>query len=216
MPQAAPARPFALGRYTLTFAEWDACVAAGECGGYTPDDSGWGREQQPVINVSWHDAQAFGAWLVEKTGEPYRLPTEAEWEYAARAGTKTPFWMGATISAEQADYAGCNTYGSGAKSTNRQRTVAVDDPTFPANPFGLYHVHGNVREWVHDQYHGNYERAPLDGSIAVEGGNSPPRTLRGGSWNNDPASLRSAARYRRGLDVRFINAGFRVARALTR
>ena len=200
--QVAFARPFAIGRYTVTFAEWDACVAAGGCNGYRPADQGWGRGRQPVINVSWEDAQAFVAWLAEKTGEPYRLPTEAEWEYAARAGTTTPFWTGATISTAQANYDGNYTYGAGKKGTYREKTVAVDDLAFPANPIGLYHVHGNVWEWVQDCYRDSYDNAPLDGSIAVETSDSPERVLRGGSWYTSPRILRSANRGRRAPDNR--------------
>jgi formylglycine-generating enzyme required for sulfatase activity len=207
--QVTFARPFALGCYTVTFAEWDACVAAGGCNGYQPADEGWGRGWQPVVNVSWRDAQAFVAWLAANTGRPYRLPTEAEWEYAARGGTTTPYWTGATISTEQANYHG-------------NHTVAVNDPAFPANPFGLYHVHGNVWEWVEDNYRSSYNGAPLDGSIAVETKDSPRRVLRGGSWINASRDLRSANRSIR-LDKRRKNApddrsnrvGFRVARALT-
>ena len=168
------ARPFALGRYTVKFAEWDACAAAGGCGGYKPADQGWGRGRQPVVNVSWNDAQAYAAWLAARTGAPYRLPTEAEWEYAARAGTTTPFWTGATISTEEANYDGNYTYGAGEKGSYRKRTVAVDDPTaLAANPFGLHHVHGNVWECVQDCYRSSYVGAPLDGSVAVE---APDRT----------------------------------------
>jgi formylglycine-generating enzyme required for sulfatase activity len=209
------AQPFAIGQYEVTFAEWDACVAAGGCGGYRPDDEGWGRGQRPVIKASWEDAQAYAAWLAKQTGEPYRLPTEAEWEYAARAGTTTPFWTGATISAEQANYDGNYTYGAGRKGIYRERTVAVDDLVFPANPFGLYHVHGNVWEWVQDSHRDSYAGAPSDGSIVVEDPDSPGRVLRGGSWVNYPRDLRSAYRVRLAPDDRNVYVGFRVARALT-
>jgi formylglycine-generating enzyme required for sulfatase activity len=143
------------------------------------------------------------------------LPTEAEWEYAARAGTTTPFWTGDTISPEQANYDGNYTYGSGKKGVYRERTVAVDDPGFPANPFGLSHVHGNVWEWVQDSYRDSYDGAPLDGSLAVEAVDAPGRVRRGGSWGIDPRVLRSAYRVRDAPDVRSNFVGFRVARALT-
>ena len=161
-------RLFAIGRYEVTFAQWEACLAAGGCNGYRPDDRGWGRGAQPVINISWDDAQSFVEWLSRQTGEAYRVPTEAEWEYAARAGTTTPFWTGPTISTTQANYDGNYIYGSGDKGTYRQRTVTVDDPLFPANPFGLLHVHGNVWEWVQDCYANSCEGAPADGSMAVD------------------------------------------------
>jgi len=140
-------QPFAIGQYEVTFDEWDACVEAGGCS-HRPKDEGWGRGGRPVINVSWNDAQEYVAWMKEKTRKPYRLPTEAEWEYAARAGTWTPFWTGATISPEQANYDGNYTYGSGRKGEYRQRTTPVD--TFEANPWGLHDVHGNVWEWCED------------------------------------------------------------------
>ncbi len=126
------AQPFAVGRFEVTFDEWDACVAGGGCGGYRPDDNGWGRGRQPVINVSWDDAKAYVQWLNRGTGKSYRLPSEAEWEYVARAGTTTPFWTGATISTEQANYDGTYTYGGGKKGEYRQRTVPVG--SLPANP----------------------------------------------------------------------------------
>ena len=106
---------FAVGRFAVTFEEWDACVADGGCNGYRPDDEGWGRGRRPVINVSWDDAQAYAAWLSRKTGKTYRLLSEAEWEYVVRAGTTTPFWWGASISLQQANYDGNYTYGSGPK-----------------------------------------------------------------------------------------------------
>jgi formylglycine-generating enzyme required for sulfatase activity len=199
----------------VTFAEWDACVAAGGCGGYQPADLGWGRGRQPVINVSWEHATAYAAWLAEKTGAPYRLPTEAEWEYAARAGTATPFWTGETISTEQANYDGDLAYGAGKEGTKRERTVAVDDPALPANPFGLHHVHGNVWEWVQDGYRDSYDGASPDGSKAMDGGDSPRRVMRGGSWIYYPKFLRSAIRFKDGPGYRDNNVGFRVARALT-
>ena len=171
-------------------------------------------DDHPVVCVSWKDARAYVAWLAEETGKTYRLPTEAEWEYAARAGTTTPFWTGATISPEQANYDGNYSYGGGFRYVYRQRTVAVDDPTFPANPFGLHHVHGNVWEWVQDSYCDSYRGAPLDGSIAVEAADAPVRVVRGGSWDDDPRNLRSAARVRLAPGDRSSNVGFRVARML--
>src|SRR5262249_30260931 len=139
-------RPFAVGRFAVTFDEWDACMADGGCNGYRPEDQGWGRGRRPVINVSWHGAQAYVAWLSRKTGQGYRLLTEAEWEYAARAGTTTPFWWGSAISADQANYDGSYVYRNGPKGEYRRQTVEVD--SFRPNDWGLYQVHGNVWEWV--------------------------------------------------------------------
>ena len=143
--------PFAVGVHEVTVAQWDSCVAAGGCARYRPADQGWGRGTQPVINVSWDDAQQYVAWLSTKTGHQYRLLTEAEWEYVARADTTTPFHTGATISTDQANYDGLSTpYGSGQMGEYRARTIAAG--SFPANDFGLYDVHGNAAEWVEDCY----------------------------------------------------------------
>ncbi len=207
------AAPFAVGKYEVTFAEWDACVAAGGCGGYRPDDRGWGRGQRPVIHVSWDDAKAYVRWLSRKTGERYRLLSEAEWEYAARAGTTGPFHFGSTISTDQANYDGNDTYGSGRKGVDRERTVPVG--SFPANGFGLHDVHGNVWEWVEDCWHGSYAGAPADGSAWVSGGDCGQRVLRGGSWSVNPRYLRSAYRDRYSIEDRYYNHGFRVSRTLT-
>ena len=199
--------PFAVGVYEVTFEEWDACVSAGGCDGYTPEDSGWGRGRRPVINVSWNDAQRFLAWLRKVTGEPYRLLSEAEWEYVARAGTTTPFYTGLTISTSQANYQPSGT------GVFRQQPVEVG--SFPPNSFGLYDVHGNVGEWVEDCWNDTYRGAPSDGR-AWTSGDCSARVVRGGSWNDFrlPA-LRSA--YRRGSVTggRHRSVGFRVARALT-
>ena len=170
---------FAVGKYEVTFEEWDACVSAGGCGGYRPDDEGWGRGRRPVINVSWEDAQRFVEWLREETGEPYRLLSEAEWEYVARAGTSTPFHTGGTISTSQANYDGNYTYGNGREGEYRERTVPVG--SFGANAFGLHDVHGNVWEWVEDCWNDSYRGAPSDGS-AWERGDCSSRVYRGGSW----------------------------------
>lgn len=204
-------RPFAVGRFAVTFEEWDACVADGGCNGYEPKDEGWGRGRQPVINVSWDDAKAYVAWLSRKTGMTYRLLTEAEREYAARAKAATPFWWGTSIATSQANYDGRGIYGSGAKGEYRQKTVAVD--SFQPNPWGLYQVHGNVWEWVWDCYHGSYAGAPTDGS-AWASGDCGSRVVRGGSWNSDPRFLRAALRYWYPSDYRISFLGFRLARTL--
>ena len=206
------AEPFAVAVYEVTFAEWDACVAGGGCGGYRPDDSGRGRGRRPVIKVNWGDAQKYVKWLSRKTGEKYRLLSESEWEYVARAGTTTPFHFGRTISTAQANYDGNYHYGNGRKGRYRRQTVTVG--SFPANDFGLHDVHGNVWEWTQDCWNRNYTGAPKDGS-AWERGYCGRRVVRGGSWVNIPRDLRSADRDRKDSGYRFDIVGFRVARTLT-
>ncbi len=207
-------RPFAVGVYEVTFREWDACVAGGGCNGYRPDDEGWGRGDRPVINVSWDDAQAYVRWLSRETGEGYRLLSESEWEYVARAGTTGPFHTGATISTDQANYDGNHVYGSGHRGVYRQQTVVVG--RFPPNGFGLHDVHGNVWEWVEDCWRGDYAGAPVDGGAWESGGNCDWRVVRGGSWDYEPRYLRAAFRSRVTPIIRFFDIlGFRIARTLT-
>jgi formylglycine-generating enzyme required for sulfatase activity len=208
-------QPFAVGRFEVTFAQWDACVAEGGCT-HKPGDESWGRGKRPVINVSWDDARQFVVWLSRKTGRPYRLLTEAEWEYAARGVTRiaephAPFSTGATINYKQANYDANFTYGGGKMGIYRQKTLDVG--SLPRNAFGLHDMHGNVWEWVEDCYRKSYVGAPTDGS-AVTSGNCGLRILRGGAWNYHPQLLRSAYRYATAPGVRMENAGFRVARAL--
>jgi formylglycine-generating enzyme required for sulfatase activity len=205
------AQPFAVGAFAVTFDEWDACVADGGCDGYRPSDQGWGRGRRPVINVSWHDAKAYVEWLSRKTGRTYRLLSEAEREYAARAGTTTPFWWGSSISTEQANYDGKLVYGRGAKGEYRQRTVPVD--SFRPNPWGLYQVHGNVLEWTEDCSNNDYNGAPSDGSAWTRGDCSR-RVLRGGSWYFSPDFARSAFRVRLYSANRTNTQGFRVGRTI--
>ena len=204
-------QPFAVGVYEVTFGEWEACVRGGGCNGYRPDDEGWGRGQRPVIHVNWQDAQAYVAWLSRQTGQAYRLLSEAEWEYVARAGTTTPFHFGRTISTSQANYDGNYTYGGGRRGQYRGRTVPVGSSR--PNAFGLYDVHGNVWEWVQDCWNANYVGAPSDGR-AWETGDCSRRVLRGGSWGNFPWNLRSAIRLGITADDRFNSLGFRIARSL--
>jgi len=206
-------RQFAVGRFTVTFDEWDACVAGGGCKHYRPRDEGWGRGRQPVINVSWDDAKTYVAWLSRRTGKTYRLVSDAEREYVTRAGTMTPFWWGASISTEQANYQGTEVYGGGSKGEDRGRTVAVD--SFAPNPWGLYQVHGNVIEWTEDCWHGTYAGAPSDGSAWLSA-DCDFRVDRGGAWDNGPASLRAATRNADSTDYRTSSMGLRVARTLTR
>jgi formylglycine-generating enzyme required for sulfatase activity len=209
------AKPFAVGKFEVTFAQWDACVAENGCT-HKPGDESWGRGRRPVINVSWDDARQFVAWLAKKTGKPYRLLTEAEWEYAARGVTKAsephaPFSTGATINYKQANYDANFTYGKGPQGVYRQKTLDVG--SLPRNAFGLHDMHGNVWEWVEDCFKDSYAGAPTDGS-AVTSGDCGLRVLRGGSWNYYPRLLRSAYRYATAGGIRVENAGFRVARAL--
>ena len=201
--------PFAVGVYAVTFSDWDACVSDGGCGGYRPGDRGWGRGSRPVIYVSWNDAQAYVRWLSGKTGKSYRLLSESEWEYVARAGTTTPFHTGATISTDQANYNGNFTYGSGRKGESRERTMPVG--SFAANAWGLHDVHGNVCEWTEDCWNASYVGAPDDGGAWTRGDCSR-RVLRGGSWSYFPRNACSAARSSNVTGVRYWNTGFRVAR----
>ncbi|MDX2259326.1 MAG: SUMF1/EgtB/PvdO family nonheme iron enzyme [Hyphomicrobiaceae bacterium] len=205
------ARPFAVGKYEVTFAEWDACVADDGC--RQKPEALFGRGRQPVIKVSWEDARQYVAWLSATTAESYRLLSEAEWEYAARAGTMTPFFTGATITTEQANFDGNYTYGSSAKGTFRKKTTDVG--TFTPNAFGLHDMHGNVWEWVEDCWHFGYRRAPSDGSpwsIECKDGR---RMVRGGSGLDHPQLLRSASRVGYATHIRGDALGFRVARTLT-
>ena len=194
------AQPFAVGVYEVTFAEWDACVSVGGCNGYGPADRGWGRGQRPVIYVSWNDAQAYVKWLSNKTGKRYRLLSEAEWEYVARARTETPFHFGMTISKNQANYN--RNYGA----------QTMEAGSFPSNGYGLYDVHGNVDEWVQDCWNDSYSGAPTDGS-AWTSGDCSGRVLRGGSWDSEHRNLHSADRDWGPANYRSIRTGFRVARA---
>jgi formylglycine-generating enzyme required for sulfatase activity len=202
------ARPFAVGRFAVTFDEWDACVTDGGCNGYSPNDGGWGRGRRPVIYVSWNDAKTYVRWLSNKTGQPYRLLSEAEREYVARAGTATPYWWGASISPRLANYD--DGAGSGRED---QGTLRVD--SFQPNPWGLYQVHGNIWEWTEDCYHDDYRGAPSDGS-AWTSGNCGSRVIRGGSWTHLPGYLRAASRTSASAGDWDGLEGFRVARTLAR
>jgi formylglycine-generating enzyme required for sulfatase activity len=196
--------PFAVSKYEVTFEEWDACAAAGVC----PEvKDQWGRGRMPVINVIWDDAKQYVGWLSRSTGKAYRLLTESEWEYAARAGTTTRFYWGDDVGKNNANCGGC-----GSKWDNQQ-TAPVG--SFQPNAFGLYDMAGNVWEWVEDVWHNNYEGAPTDGSAWVQGRYSWRRVVRGGSWGDIPRNLRAASRDGNLMDARASDLGFRVARALT-
>jgi formylglycine-generating enzyme required for sulfatase activity len=198
--------PFAVSKFDVTFAEWDACVSVKGCAKEgRANDVGWGRDKRPVINVSWEDANAYVAWLNKMTGKAYRLLTEAEWEYAARAGTTTAYYWGDAIGR---GYANCRSCGS---PWDDRQTAPVG--SFPLNEFGLADMAGNVLQWVEDCYHPNYDAAPTDGS-AWSGAHCHYKTARGGSWINPPTEIRSAFRLPGGVDFRNDGLGFRLGRTL--
>lgn len=193
------ARPFAMGVYPVTFDDYD--LFCQQSGRRKPRDEDWGRTNRPVIHVSWHDAQDYCAWLSQQTGQQYRLPSEAEWEYACRAGTQTPYHFGMKLTQDHANF-----------DKNVGKTTPVGD--YPSNAFGLYDMHGNVWEWVEDCWHERYDNAPEDGSawLEADGGNCSTRVVRGGSWGVGPRLLRSAgrSRYYSVLAVNYL--GFRIVR----
>ncbi|EIG63604.1 formylglycine-generating enzyme family protein [Bradyrhizobium sp. WSM1253] len=196
-------KPFAIGRREVTFAEWDQCADIGGCR-VRPEDHGWGRGDRPVINVSWEDAKLFVAWLSQRTGQKYRLPSEAEWEYAARAGTRTPFWWGKDIGDRHAQCEGCG-------SPIKQQVVPAG--SFRPNGFGLYDTSGNAAEWVEDCWNDSYRNAPKDASPWTSG-DCRLRVLRGGNFLSRASDVRSSARFRYDVDVRYYANGFRVVREL--
>ncbi|MBX2855544.1 MAG: formylglycine-generating enzyme family protein [Rhodobacteraceae bacterium] len=208
--QVTIARPFALGVQTVSFEEYDAFAAA--MGAAAPDDRGWGRGRRPVIHVSCEDAEAYCQWLSEQTGAVYRLPTEAEWEHACRAGTQTPFWGGREITPDQANYNSLDLYdGRGRVEEPLMRTLPAD--AFEPSPWGLRQMHGNVFEWCADVWNGRYDDAPGDGS-AQSFGRKSYAPMRGGSWSCGPPRLRSAYRGCNPRTARMRGVGFRVARTL--
>ena len=197
-------RAFALGRYEVTFRQWQACVRAGGCE-RRPRDFGWGRGERPVVDVDWHDAGRYAAWLAARTGKPYRLPSEAEWEYAARGGVRgDPGWNG-TPALGRANCDGC-----GSRWDNVS-TAPVG--SFPANGFGLHDMLGNVWEWVADCWNRGYRGAPGDGGPWITG-DCRQRVMRGGSFAVTPNVVRPSHRLENVPTVRLISVGFRVARDL--
>jgi formylglycine-generating enzyme required for sulfatase activity/uncharacterized caspase-like protein len=206
------AKAFAVGKYAVTFEEWEACVVGGGCNSYRPG-GGEGRPsgRYPVVNVSWDDAEAYVAWLAKSTGKAYRLLSEAEREYVTRAGTTTPFWWGPSISTEQANYDGSVTYGGGKRGEYRQKSLPVD--SFAPNSFGLHQVHGNVNEWVADCWRNTYQETTIGAAAGTTEG-CGRRVLRGGSWYDGPQLLRAAARLGFYPGHRSNKIGFRVARSL--
>ncbi len=194
-------KPFYIGRYEVTYEEWDACIADRGCT-YRPDDGGAGRGRRPVTDVDWNDASTYVAWLSQKTGKTYRLPTESEWEYAARAATTSTYPWGRSVDKDRANCSGCT-------SEPRNRTIEVG--SFKPNAFGVYDMVGNAAEWVEDCWSEGYRGAPADGTASTRPG-CRERVLRGGSFNNDPRYLRSAARFKYDYNVRYPSNGFRVVR----
>jgi formylglycine-generating enzyme required for sulfatase activity len=196
-------KSFAIGRYPITSEEYEVFASATGC--HWPTDPGWDRHGQPAIRVTWYDAEAYAKWLSLQTGKRYRLPTEAEWEYAARAGTETNYWWGNEM---RSDMANCH---DGHWSRRGKTTVPVG--SFPSNPFGLYDMTGNVWEWVEDCWHENYNDAPTDGSawLASYGSACRERVMRGGSWNSSSLNLRTSCREKLSADYRGDGIGFRLA-----
>ena len=212
---------FAMGKYEVTVGEYlrfvrktgshapewmetgsDYNIKTGTDDHYKKLGSVLTNENHPIVGISWHDAVAYAEWLSQQTGKQYRLPTEAEWEYAARASTETKYWWGNDIGSNKANCDGC-----GSRWDNKQ-TAPVG--SFSANPYGLYDTVGNVWEWNADPWHGNYEGAPTDGRV-WEGGDESSRVLRGGSWYYNPSNVRTAFRIRDYPDYRYVSYGFRVA-----
>jgi formylglycine-generating enzyme required for sulfatase activity len=192
-------KPFAIARNETTFDEYD--LFAQVTGRQLPKDEGWGRGQRPVVNVSWDDAEAYAQWLSQRTGKRYRLPTEAEWEYAAQSGGQEQIWPGTSDESQLKDYA---VYG-----TNRTESVGSKKP----NRLGLYDMSGNVSEWLEDCWHENYKGVPVDGRPWLEDGDGDcgRRIIRGGSWNYMPVNMRTSTRIWGVADFRNNDLGFRLA-----
>jgi formylglycine-generating enzyme required for sulfatase activity len=222
------AQPFAVGRLAVTRGQFAAFVADTSFpmeGGaqywtgteWIIDPNGsWSSTPQddshPVVCVSWHDANAYALWLSQKTGKTYRLPSEAEREYVARAGTTTPFWCGVAISSQQANFDGRHTLFNKEDPTGIFRRMTVPADAFEPNPWGLHNVHGNVWEWCQDLWQDTLKDIPTDGSPQTEGRFA--RVLRGGSWTNGAMELRSARRWTANPNDRNSMIGLRLARAL--
>ncbi|NEQ82153.1 MAG: formylglycine-generating enzyme family protein [Moorea sp. SIO2I5] len=209
-------QPFFLGKYQVTQAQWQAVANLPKVNqDLDPDPSKFKGKNRPVERVTWFDAVEFCDRLFEQTGKRYRLPSEAEWEYACRARTITPFHYGETMTSKLANYRASHTYAEEAKGVHRRETTEVGP--FPPNGFGLYDMHGNVWEWCADPSHHNYEGAPTDGSIWSHFDNHNYCIMRGGSWDDVPRDCRSAFRlFYLARDYIDDNVGFRVARAVAR
>jgi formylglycine-generating enzyme required for sulfatase activity/class 3 adenylate cyclase len=193
-------KPFAIGKFPVTVREWNACVAAKSC-----SYKSTGEDDAPVTNLSWIDTQQFVEWLSKLARKPFRLPTEAEWEYAARGRTRSKFWWGDQPQAAMANCKGCN------EPYESSQPLKVG--SFKPNPFGLYDMGGNIHQWVTDCWHENYQGAPSDGSAWVES-DCQSRVIRSGSWKNDPSYVRSSNRDHYDATVRYPTHGLRVAYSL--
>lgn len=202
-------KPFALGRYELKFSEWQSCVDAGGCK-REPDDHNWGREGRPVINVTYFDAKRYLEWISKKTGKKYRLPSEAEWEYAHRAGATTQWWWGNKVGNNNANCKDCKSkWSDGGELPHGSAPVG----SFKPNPFGLHDTAGNVFEWVEDCWNTSHKNAPNDGSARTEG-NCNYRVLRGGSFYYYSKVAKSSYRAKNPPAVKSYWLGFRVLREL--
>ena len=186
----------------MTFADWDACASVHGC--IAAPDRNFAQDTQPVTDINWNDAQQYVAWLSMMTGQPYRLLTEAEWEFAYRAGTTSAFYWGDDIGK-----------GNASANVTGDRSGTFPVGSFKPNAFGLYDMAGNVWQWVQDCYHGDYNGAPTDGSEWT-GGDCTRHVTRGGTTNQGARSMRAANRGADGVEIRYFNAGFRVARTLAR
>lgn len=220
----APARevkvgPFAIGKFEVTWDEWQDCVGARVC--RQIDDEGWGRARRPVINVSWEETQEYLNWLSRKTRQTYRLPSEAEWEYAARAGTQTIFsWGDAEMSS--CDHANVFDWTARIARPNWSWWVGCDDEhantapvgSYQPNPWGIHDLQGNVWEWTGDCWHNSYAGAPGDSNAWIDGGDCSKRVNRGGGWGNNPRTLRPSARDADPASSRGDAMGFRVVREM--
>ncbi|MGZ3314986.1 MAG: formylglycine-generating enzyme family protein [Caulobacteraceae bacterium] len=204
-------RAFAVSKFEITFAQWDACVKDGGCDGYRPE-APWGRGRMPVVNINFRNAEAYAAWLSRKTGKRYRLLSEAEWEWAARGGSRDAFAFGPTLSGAQANFDASSKTELNPEGPMRNKAVPVG--AFRPNGFGLYDMHGNVWEWTEDCWNDEYGPAlPRDGKPATTG-DCAGRVLRGGSWEDAASDLRAAARVASAAGDRSWSDGISVAREL--
>jgi formylglycine-generating enzyme required for sulfatase activity len=193
---------FSISKSEVTFAEYDKFARA--TGRRLPYDESWGRGERPVVNVSWNDAQAYAAWLSKKTGRKYRLPTEAEWEFAARAGNTEKIWWDSKVAVKPANCFNCGSQWDG------KRTAPTG--SFRANDFGLHDMAGNAQEWTEDCYHKSYTGVPDDGSAWMTPG-CTQRVVRGGGYTSPLDTLRNARRGQYNQEARLDNLGFRVVRS---
>jgi formylglycine-generating enzyme required for sulfatase activity len=204
------AAPLAVSKFEVTFDEWETCALESGCNKYQPEDAGWGKGRRPVIYVSFDDAKAYVEYLRQKTGKPYRLLSEAEWEYAARGGTNTAFAGGESLAPTQANFDASLLAGNKGRGTYEGKTVEAG--SFPANPFGLQDMEGNVFEWTEDCWNPSHAGAPADASS--RGGDCARRVAKGGAWYYEAEFARPASRMNFPKGSRLNVVGFRVARPL--